>query len=242
MESHTSQGSLQVSLSRTERLFFADAYRHNIKASNLFRESGCIITDKNWLAVLAFGVTVIIFHFTVAQLASPDEHDFLDIFRILRRTARIGWAVSPHFHQSEIKLFIDHRSSLIAASLDEQIWQAVSNLDNVEHLANTSSDVAHVYHHAVETLKNWVKDTEGYPRSWQHFMAWPGHVSDRFVELLTAKHPPALIIFTYWNTIMHLTPKRWFMNGWARRNGCLAMAELDPEWDGLLEWPRSRLK
>jgi hypothetical protein len=64
-------------------------------------------------------------------------------------------------------------------------------------------------------------------------------VSQEFVELLLMKQPVALLVYVHWCAIMHRTPRRWFMNGWDRRAADTAMSSMGPEWNALLEWPRS---
>lgn len=221
----------------------AHAYRLNIAASNMFRGSDLVVTDRNWLAILAFGITVMIFHFAAAQLnpTANADYDYLEIFHLVRSTRSMATTVAPFFHRSSLRDIVSNSESAISVTMDENVWQAVQRLASVHYPEGTPGRIVQTCRRAIAVLQSWVQETDGYPRSWLHFMLWPGSVSDDFVELLITKQPVALLIYIYWCAIMHRLPKLWFMNGWARRNAFLAMAELDANWDCFLEWPRGIL-
>jgi hypothetical protein len=134
-------------------------------------------------------------------------------------------------------MFVDYRESLVKVTQDEELWRQLRRLDSIPFHDDTVADIDACFH-AVAVFKDWVREVGGRPYNWKHFWRWPGMVSDQFVALLMTRHPPALLIFIYWCAVMEGAPKRWFLDGWAPRDGHLAMNELDAGWDQFLEWPR----
>ncbi|KAK9796898.1 hypothetical protein SCARD494_03981 [Seiridium cardinale] len=219
----------------------ANAYRYNLEASNLFRQSNQTVTEDNWLAVLTFGIAVIIFHLANSQTNDDDSHDYMEVFNILRGTSRMARAVIPYFHRSHLKLYVDNRQKSFRPSLEQDVWRSLDHLDAVIGVGGSRPDVTQACHSAVAVLKNWAKETDAYPRTWAHFLRWPGTVSEEFVKLLSEGNESALLVFVYWCTIMHRSPRRWFMKDWACRDARLATKAMNATWDCLLEWPRSVL-
>lgn len=216
----------------------ANAFRCNIKAVNLFRSSDQIITEDNWMAVLGFGVSLVIFKFAAARLTPSSEHNHVEIFNLLRSTAHVIAMVIPHFEQSQLRVYVDYRISRFKVTLDEELWRQLQRLDAIQFPDGTTEETIQACHHAVDVLKAWVREIGGHPYEWKHFWRWPGVVTKRFAQLVSARYPAALLIFIYWCAVMNGTPRRWYLDGWARRDGLLAMASLDATWDEFLDWPR----
>ncbi|KAH8196933.1 hypothetical protein TruAng_008890 [Truncatella angustata] len=218
----------------------ADACRYNLEASEIFRKSYHTVTEQNWLAFLLFGVLVVIFQLAIAQ-ADPDvAQGHMEVFQVLRSTSKIAQTVTPYFRRSPLKKFVDDRHILYQPIMDKEVWRRVSGLDGIGLAEDTLED-AEACRQAIAHLKAWVQETDGHPRSWAHFFRWPGAVSDHFTNMLFGGHQRALVIFVYWCAIMHQSPKRWFMDGWASRSAHLAIDLMSTADDHLLEWPRSVL-
>ncbi|KAK6220572.1 hypothetical protein LQW54_002017 [Pestalotiopsis sp. IQ-011] len=218
------------------------AYRYNLSASDLFRKSkDLVITKENWFAVLSFGVTVVIFHLAAAQVNKEDNHDFLEIFRIFRQTSNVAQATVPFFHMSHLKVYVDIQKRLSQTALDGEIWSAVNALDDIPFVEDAPKWAIEACRDAIANLKDWVRETNGLPRSWTHFFRWPGTVSNDYVKVLANRDDAALLIFVYWCTIMNRSPKRWFMEDWACRDSQAAIASMRSKSTHLLDWPREVL-
>jgi hypothetical protein len=219
------------------------AYRYNLAASDLFRRSNdLIVTKDNWFAVLSFGVTVIIFHLAAAQVDTDEDRDFLDVFRIFRQTSRVAQATVPFFRMSHLKQYVDYSKSLARPTLDTTIWDLVNELETMPSLDDGPKWAVEACRSAIESLKEWLQETNSRPRSWAAFLRWPGVVSNHYVQLLEAWNDAALIIFVYWCMIMNRCPKRWFMEDWACRDSDAAMRAMRDCSSHVLDWPREVLK
>jgi hypothetical protein len=214
------------------------AYRHNLEASNLFRQSNQVITKQNWFAVLTFGVAMVIFQFAATQANDDSTHDYLEIFKLMRGTSKVAQAVVPYFRQSHIKLFMDNQRQLDRPTLEQDVWQGVTRLEEVSFLEGTPAWAIKACRDAILELKEWVRETDARPRSWANFLRWPGIVSDDFVRLLCDGDDSALLIFVYWCLLMHRSPKLWFMSDWAYRDARLAIKAMQDTSTELLDWPR----
>ena len=88
-----------------------DAYQHQLKASEMFREATPTVNEENWLAVLAFAIIMLIFQFA-SQNNSDEEHfDIIQTLSALRSTMRIEEAARPYFRQTQFWKLILERTS-----------------------------------------------------------------------------------------------------------------------------------
>ena len=94
---------------------------------------------------------------------------------------------------------------------------------------------------AARKLLAWLRVVACQPRSWMHFIWWPGAVTKEFLDLLECQCSEALVVIIHWCVIMDFAPKQWFMNGWSSRTGRAALGVLGPEWDGVLWWAKMKL-
>ncbi|KAI1408289.1 hypothetical protein F5Y13DRAFT_204976 [Hypoxylon sp. FL1857] len=219
---------------------YASALRYNIEASNRFRLSNVKITEANWLAILIFGIGIIIFHFCIALSSSDRDFNFLDMFYVLRESSRLGRQVGPYFLSSRLGSLLKRRYR-VDGPVDDEVLAAIEHLDAVVYQEEMSADTRLLYCETVEALRFWVVMVEGYPQTWRDFIHFPENVPEAYLQSLQQKTPLALLIFIYWCAIMHRAPHRWFMDRWARRAADSAMSYLGPEWAESLEWPRTVL-
>ncbi|KAI0899026.1 hypothetical protein F4806DRAFT_322555 [Annulohypoxylon nitens] len=217
--------------------FRTAAYRYQIEASILFRNSQIEVNEVNWLAILLFGIGVIVFQFTSA-LKSSDEDSYMELLYVLRNSYDLAIQLKPHLLTSSFMQFTGPRLTRLKPHLDSLTWSAICSLDSLEYPADTTDETKRACLYSVVALKEWVIETDGYPRNWLHYIIWPAAVSGQYLLLLSQKHPAALVIFVYWCSIMHRSPRRWFMVGWAKQTATVAMRHLGEEWDRFLEFPR----
>ncbi|KAI2470215.1 hypothetical protein F4781DRAFT_186488 [Annulohypoxylon bovei var. microspora] len=220
---------------------YAAAYRHQIEASILFRNSQVEVNEANWLAILMFGIGVIVFQFVSALKASDGEDTYIELVYVLRNSFELAKELGPYLHASPLMQFTGPHLSRLRLHLDDLTWNAVCCLDTLEHPVDTTDETRSACLQSIIALKEWVIKTDGYPRNWLHYISWPATVSGQYLSSLSHRHPVALVVFVYWCSIMHRSPKRWYMVGWANRAAGAAMKHLGGQWDAVLEFPRSLL-
>lgn len=214
------------------------AYQHHITASALFRQSPPVVDEHNWVAVLAFGLLIVIFHFAVQQLHSSSEFNVLETFRILRTTMALNEASLPHLRSSKFWPLILSRTPLPNLSLDINLQNALQNMGQViTNAVESSSRNANVHKQAFWELREWVFECEGNPRTWRHYLIWPAAVCEEYLDLVSSGDEISLLIFIYWCAIMYQSPWRWFITSWSKRTAITAIRSLKSDWGNALHWP-----
>ncbi|KAI0168878.1 hypothetical protein GGR52DRAFT_574104 [Hypoxylon sp. FL1284] len=220
---------------------YADAYQYHIEASTLFRKSQAEVNDANWFATLMFGLGVIIFQFATVLKVSDGSEDYLEMLHVLRSSCSLATEIGPFVQTSPIMFLTGRYLRWLNSHLDETTWNAVCGLDSLEYPADTTDETRSACLQSITALKEWAVRVDGYPGTWRQYIEWPAIVSKQYLDALSSRHPVALVVFVYWCSIMHRSPKRWFMVGWANRAADAAMRHLGKEWDAVLEFPRATL-
>jgi len=214
------------------------ACEHQILASRLFRDSVHSVTDGNWFAILAFAITVLIFHLDVSRRGRSE--DFLETIFVLRCGAVLGVALGPWLMRS--RLLAAMRRHREEAKWDDEAETALNNLVAVNDLWPGDTRVRYACRDAINQLRSWLRLFSCRPQTWLRLVWWPGEISDEFLSLLANRHPAAIVVFVHWCAIMSSGPKRWFLDGWAQRTAGSALAHLGPGWDDATVWARSKLQ
>ncbi|OTB09361.1 hypothetical protein M426DRAFT_78281 [Hypoxylon sp. CI-4A] len=220
---------------------YAIAYKHHIEASISFRHSQAEVNTANWIATLLFGIGVIVFQFATALTTSDETDNYLQLLHVLRKSSYIATELAPYIRASPLMQFTVSQHTRHQSHLDEQTWNAVCCLDALDYPEDTTEEARLSCVQAIAALKRWVAAVKGYPKNWRQFIDWPAAVSEQYLSALSNKHPVALVIFIYWCSVMHRSPRRWYMVGWTNRAATVAMKHLGPEWDLVLEFPRNVL-
>jgi hypothetical protein len=208
------------------------AYQHQITASRMFRNAPSTIDESNWVPVLIFTISMLIFQFA-SQQASKDAFDYLETLRVLKMSSGVASSVGPFLVRSEMWAFITRRNQLALRPADPNIWIAVQHLENCITLTSCRNSVLM---DAVQALKEWIELCDGSPRNWKQYCLFPGMISEEYLMLLTDEDDAALLIMIYWCSIMRLGPKRWFFDRWLTRASAMAQAKLTGDWPDVLEW------
>lgn len=74
------------------------------------------------------------------------------------------------------------------------------------------------------------------------FLAWPIHVSDAFIKLLSEREPGALILLAYECVLMKREIPCWYIDGHADHLISVIEASLDEKWLYWIEWPLQQIK
>ncbi|KAH9897158.1 hypothetical protein F4778DRAFT_246097 [Xylariomycetidae sp. FL2044] len=223
---------------------FAEAYQCHINASILFRETEQEVNENNWLPILLFGTSQLMFSFATAQSVPDHEFNYFEVLLALRRAAHLAAELSPHLEASHFHAFLSRQRGPMKINLDSRARQAIDELGSVVYPSGTPDPTRQACDQAIISLQSFAGQIDEDAPCWRQFLSWPQWISDEFVHLLTfEKHPVALITLIYWCAIMNNTTKRRFLDSWPRRVAYAAMADLDVQWMGeeILSWPISSL-
>ncbi|KAI1370363.1 hypothetical protein F4677DRAFT_457902 [Hypoxylon crocopeplum] len=220
---------------------YASAYQHHIEASKSFRNSQAEVNETNWIAVLMFGIGVIIFQFATVMKTFNGADDYLQLLHVLRNSFDLAAELGPFLQTSLIMQLTGAYLRRLELHLDEDTWNAVLYLDSLDYPEDTTDETRCACLQSITALKEWVIKVDGHPGNWRDFIDWPAAISEQYLSALSHRHPVALVVFVYWCAIMHRSPKRWYMVGWANRAAIVAMGYLGEEWNHVLEFPRAIL-
>lgn len=225
----------------SNKLDFA-AYQHHTTAASKFRQSVGTINDHNWFAVLIFAILVLIYHFDVHRRAKGglSDDEFMEPILTLRVAAFLGMELRPWLDKSSVIAAVRRRVEAEKPPWDDVAVQAISQLQLINETSSPLRNRA-VYRDTLNKLQLWMQLTWCKPRTTLHFIWWPGIINQEYLDLLARKDQMALVIFVHWCAVMRSSPKRWFMEGWAENVSRPAIPHIRQEWDGVMEWPLSRL-
>ncbi|KAL8949829.1 MAG: hypothetical protein Q9222_004094 [Ikaeria aurantiellina] len=66
---------------------------------------------------------------------------------------------------------------------------------------------------------------------------WPVEVPDKFIQLLNARAPEALVILAHYCVVLHHLDDYWWMKGWAAHLMDNIYNELNDSWRDWIQWP-----
>ncbi|PON27130.1 hypothetical protein TGAM01_v204079 [Trichoderma gamsii] len=218
------------------------AYQHHNTASSKFRQSVGTINDRNWFSVLVFAISVLIFHFDIHRRAKRglSDDEFMEPILALRGAAHLGMELGPWLMKSRLLAAIKRRVEGEKPPWDDLAKQAISNLQLVNETSSPLQTRA-IYRDTLNKLQFWLRFSSCKPRTWLHFVWWPGAIDQEYLDLLARKDQMALIILIHWCAVMKSSPKKWFMEGWAENVSRPVIPQIGQEWDGVMEWPLSRI-
>lgn len=219
------------------------AYQHHTAASGKFRQSVGAISDRNWFSVLLFAISVLIFHFDIHRRAKRGfaNGEFMEPILALRGAALLGMELGPWLMKSRLLAAMRRRAEGETPPWDDLAEQAISNLQSINETSSPLQNRA-VYRDTLHKLQLWLQLSSCKPRTWLHFVWWPGAVDQEYLDLLARKDQMALVILVHWCAVMKSSPKKWFMEGWAENVSRPVIPQIGQEWDGVMEWPLSRLR
>ncbi|KAM0263508.1 hypothetical protein ACHAQJ_001126 [Trichoderma viride] len=220
------------------------AYQHHIAASSKFRQSVGVISDRNWFSVLVFAISVLIFHFDIHRRAKRglSDDEFLEPVLALRGAALLGMELGPWLMKSKLLAAIRRRIAAENPPWDDLAEQAITNLELINETPSSSPQNRAICQDALNKLQFWLRLASCRPRTWLHFVWWPGAIDQQYLDLLARKDPMALVILIHWCAVMKSSPKKWFTEGWAENVSRPVIPQIGPEWNDVMEWPLSRIR
>lgn len=154
----------------------------------------------------------------------------------------LGMELGPWLMKSRLLAVIRRRVAAENPPWDHLAEQAVTKLQMMNEALTALGSNKEVYRDALEKMQFWLRLTSCRPRTWLHFVWWPGAIDQEYLHLLETRDPMALVILVHWCAVMKASPRKWFMEGWAENVARPAIAQIGPEWDGAMEWALSRIQ
>ncbi|VUC31065.1 unnamed protein product [Clonostachys rosea] len=232
-----------LALQKTDSNIYA--HQKQLVASGNFRDSVQNITDENWIAILAFSVSILVCHFDRSgrSYVELEQDPVMESIFLLRNSANLGRQLHPWLLHSGLISRVQQGLASNVPARDELAETAIADLRNINKRSSIDDTMTDgICSDSIDKLESWLHLTAGQPRTWLHFIWWPGELSDEYIQLLSDKNPKAVIIFLHWCAIMAKAPKRWFVEGWAQRIAECALHDLDQHWSGEVSWARRQLQ
>ncbi|KAI1347092.1 hypothetical protein F5Y01DRAFT_255955 [Xylaria sp. FL0043] len=223
-------------------------YSNQMLGSRAFRRAVLSVDENNWVAVMAFTITVLIFRLYSGRQSTTFAAVVTDTMIELLSAGIMDSELKPFFLGSgafgEYLMSQTRRSA--PRVIDPAIVLALAHLKviNEERTVTKLREMAEqsVCARAIESLQQWVVLVSGKPRTWAHYVWWPADVPAEFVDLPKNKSPVALLVFVYRCAILGRANHQWFFNGWVSKAGGVAMAEMGTGWwEKGLDWPLQEL-
>lgn len=103
-------------------------------------------------------------------------------------------------------------------------------------------EVIDAYRIAVEELRNcYVKLYTKVPTECEVSIAflWPVVIPQKFIHMLNARSPEALIVLAHYCVLLHHLEGYWWKRGWTAHLMANIYRELDEPWHSWIQWPMS---
>lgn len=230
---HTLPTSERTAFGKTVDL----AYQHHLAASSNFSSAGSVVSDRNWLAVLTFGISVIVFQFATQQICPDPLFDYIEMLLVLRNSSSLAASVIWHFRRSSMwPLVQDRVSSEHARTKGSGVHAAVQYLAEAVMRAEFV-DETNYRSQTLQAFRYWLHDCRACPRIWRDYMYWPGKMPEEFYDALRRNDEVSLLMVLHWCAVLRLGPKRWFMETWILRTAELVRSRVKGDWGRCLAWP-----
>ncbi|OAL43113.1 hypothetical protein IQ07DRAFT_637272 [Pyrenochaeta sp. DS3sAY3a] len=225
------------------------AYQHQLIASRLFRQDAPEVTSENWIAVVAFHVSMLVFQFATQSDCTDADFNLVNTMRVLRSSDVLEAEAKPFFQESKLWELIVSRETPETYEFDSTLRTNLQALAGViaESVDATSNDAddderAEINRQACCELRNWVLSCNAHPKRWDVYCHWPGRVTPEFFDLLDDKDDLALLLVIHWCAVLYRSPKP-SVTKWANRAARFAMDSLQDrsKWENLLVWPLQSL-
>ncbi|ORY16394.1 hypothetical protein BCR34DRAFT_446871, partial [Clohesyomyces aquaticus] len=228
--------------------YLIQAEQHHDASLAEFRSEVQDINGSNFQAVFCFAF--ILFPYSCAVPIDPKstpDHVLETIIQTLALTRRVPPMVTQFYQkmlESELGRLVPEDTQGIR--FDEKPSESI--LLSLQKFASITSelyppDIVKAYEMAILALEVLfsVAKQEAEKPSISLVKIWPHQLSSRFIELLSAKQPGALIIFAHYAVLLAKCRQYWFMDGYAERLLKVADALIPEEWTAWLDWPKEQI-
>ncbi|OQE42429.1 hypothetical protein PENCOP_c004G05197 [Penicillium coprophilum] len=197
-------------------------------------------------ATFALCCIMIVFTFGFCQIDSEDDSDeerpdvldeFFEVFQLTRWLVSImatsreritSDELNPLFRFKDSLPTMPNMSRLVVLSLQRQ-----NNMEAVRDATHQTDVYDSAIEHLSQALDQLMKGGE--PKVFA--FCWSFHIPAKFLELLQARRPFALVVLAHYTVILHHLRGSWWMGDWGNRILQEIGDLLEFEWRELIGWP-----
>ncbi|KAI1151800.1 hypothetical protein F4825DRAFT_451083 [Nemania diffusa] len=206
------------------------------------------ITEQNCIALFLYSsfIGLHMLHDTVASRSDLLELldrfvQFAGLYHGVATVTNRAWHIIRDSELSGIIIQIEAADKIEQAS--ENICDALAGLliTAVNRLGPSSFEACH---DAVQSLR-WIFDRQSIlpaPISRDIVLAWPVHISTKYLQLLRERQPEALVIMAYWAVLLHYERDFWVFGHGGRYLIEAISNYLGDYWDQWMALPREIIK
>ncbi|EXJ94900.1 hypothetical protein A1O1_00018 [Capronia coronata CBS 617.96] len=231
------------------KTYYLEASKYQDKAMGLFRTAVSNTTQENCHAVLVFTHLLVLYAWASEQqddsLLLVTENDD-DVIPSWLHFLRCGCVML-----GDVWDFLESGPCKSLALALEAPFEGVDTLDEAAVLENLlsvivqssqcpwSDDVLETYREAASELALAFACSRSAQvfTTWDVLRIWPVRVSDKFMTLLKARHPAALILLAHYALLLERIESAWYFKGRATRLISSISRKLPLEWHQFIPKP-----
>jgi len=214
--------------------------QHNYALSD-FRAALTSVDDSNCTAIFAFACLTVIHAFAVAriQIAKDPVADIQNCMQLIRGVNSI---LQPHWTQlmaTELSPLLNNEWRRGVFGEVPEILRLKVLIDSLPDLDNGTTRAAYV--EAVEQLHTVfleVTAATGERSDLALLFTWPIMLSGKFLLLLSARQPVALVILAHFTALFHTMGNCWWLAGWNEHIIDALDLALSADFQDWLTWPK----
>ncbi|KAI4111692.1 MAG: hypothetical protein LQ338_008352, partial [Usnochroma carphineum] len=226
------------------------AITHQDRALGPFQAAMTNMTESNCHAFFALSSLIVVYEFasprTPGSLAftyeSKDSTNWLSMIRGVNSILMPSW---PWVENGPLRGLLqpgvfDTSITRLPKAADHQLRQ----LAELCETAAGGDEAVEAYKEAVKALRKCFAKI--FTRSSVECeigtaFTWPVEVPDKFIQLLQARAPEALVILAHYCVVLHHLDNYWWLNGWATHVMESIYSELSESWRDWIQWPSSTI-
>ncbi|KAL8778896.1 MAG: hypothetical protein Q9194_001736 [Teloschistes cf. exilis] len=226
------------------------AANHQDKALSVFRVNVPNVTESNCHAFFALSSLIVVYGFAsprkpgtaVFTDESQESEDWLPLIRGVNSVLQQAW---PVVENGPLRGLLQPGSfnttdTRLPRSADMQLRSLAELCKSVSASGGGDDEAAEAYVEAVKALRKCYAKI--FTRSSVECevataFTWPVEVPNKFIEMLRARAPHALIILAHYCVVLHHLNDYWWMSGWAAHLIENIYNELQDPWRDWLLWP-----
>lgn len=213
------------------------ASAHHIRALDDFRAVLSHVDQSNCNAVFAFSSITVVHAFAAATVQEPEDvlGALLNCLHLVRGVATI---LQPHW---------EDLAAMDLAPLLQNGWRQgatgqVPEILSLRTLADSGhdEDETAAYLAAIDECHTTFLEVLASNKEQSDLalmFTWPVSLSEKFMSLLSARDPVALVILAHFGILFHLKRDCWWLRGWHQRLGTAIESVIGSEYQEWLSWP-----
>ncbi|KAL8863637.1 MAG: hypothetical protein Q9178_000320 [Gyalolechia marmorata] len=229
------------------------AHSHQDKALSTFQTAMTNMNEMNCHAFFALSSLIVVYAFasprkpgtlafTDDSQDSPGEASWLPLIRGVNSILQQVW---PWVESGPLRGLLQPG---VINTLDVRLPKAASHqLKELAGLCETATggeEAVAAYRDAVKALQKCyakIFTRASVECEIGTAFTWPVEVPDKFIQLLNARAPEALVILAHYCVVLHHLDDYWWMKGWAAHVMGNIYNELNASWREWIQWPQETI-